>query len=153
MVSCDQLPDKVVLEEVRVLIQHSLHLGQLQAVALSEGKHSLETIQLKFLCSLLEVVLGLSSIVIVLLVVLRVRLHGDCHDAVPAVVAQLVISALRSHLSCIKDLSLKCNSYKHSSKFNSYPNIAPNNSYTPLLHLPSYILHKSEPHTVKKLMS
>ena len=42
MVSCDWLPDEVVLEEVRVLIQHSLHLGQLQAVALSEGKHSLE---------------------------------------------------------------------------------------------------------------
>ena len=107
MVSCDWLPDKVVLEEVRVLIQHSLHLGQLQAVALSEGKHSLETIQSNNpLCSLLEVVLGLSSIVIVLLVVLRVRLHGDCHDAVPAVVAQLVISALRSHVSCITVLQM-----------------------------------------------
>ena len=111
MVSCDLLPDKVVLEEVRVLIQHSLHLGQLQAVALSEGEHSLETMKSNqnSLQLLLEVVLGLSSIVIVLLVVLRVRLHGDCHDAVPAVVAQLVISALRSHLSCIKILCLKCN--------------------------------------------
>ena len=49
MVSCDWLPDKVVLEEVRVLIQHSLHLGQLQAVALSEGKHSLDnTVNSKF---------------------------------------------------------------------------------------------------------
>ena len=45
MVSCDWLPDEVVLEEVRVLIQHSFHLDKLQAVALSEGKHSLETIQ------------------------------------------------------------------------------------------------------------
>ena len=109
MVSCDWLPDEVVLEEVRVLIQHSLHLGQLQAVALSEGEHSLLDNcirQLKILSSLLEVVLGLSSIVIVLLVVLRVRLHGDCHDAVPAVVAQLVISALRSHVSCITVLQM-----------------------------------------------